>query len=388
MDALTYNRQQHLETKTIRALQQTVGASPDGKWGRQTVRLLCRWQQGQGLQADGKIGPATLNALRDQWRLDREPQGDEALDDADPNAGDSAPHDGHDELESEQDLFPLTVEGMDEPPDTGTVTELRPGDAGPAVAAFQNDLFALGFAAGRPDATYGPTFAKAVAAFQTAAATPDRIAQCRRTTLSPEVCFQGDASGRLDGATQREIKRWKSSGWRWQAPGAHHVERRVRVADLGSMPRSSAHLAEIDGVAGKQLRLHHLAAKDYRALVDAANKEAGLDLRACSAWRPHRWKSKAEYDAFVTKEYGSVREGRKWLAYSSPHETGLCIDFGSEGLEPKRKTVSRQRATAAYAWLVDNAYRFGWTPYKREPWHWEHPLSLRAWITGRSDWTT
>jgi hypothetical protein len=34
--------------------------------------------------------------------------------------------------------------------------------------------------------------------------------------------------------------------------------------------------------------------------------------------------------------------------------------------------VGRQRKTRAYAWLKENAGRYGFYPYKSEPWHWEY----------------
>ena len=55
----------------------------------------------------------------------------------------------------------------------------------------------------------------------------------------------------------------------------------------------------------------------------------------------------------------------------SPHETGLAFDIGNHGLEPVSATKSQQKKTPAFAWLKENAHRFGITPYKHEPWHWE-----------------
>jgi len=84
----------------------------------------------------------------------------------------------------------------------------------------------------------------------------------------------------------------------------------------------------------------------------------------------------------MIKKFGSVKEGRRWVAYNSPHETGLAVDFGVGGLEPSRRTRKKQRQTPLHNWLVENAHHFGFHPYKTEPWHWEFPIGLKAWKSG------
>jgi len=57
----------------------------------------------------------------------------------------------------------------------------------------------------------------------------------------------------------------------------------------------------------------------------------------------------------------------------SPHHTGRAIDIHVGGeLSRNDKNVAYQRKQAAYQWLVCNAARFGFFPYKVEPWHWEY----------------
>lgn len=164
-----------------------------------------------------------------------------------------------------------------------------------------------------------------------------------------------------------------------------YEEKRVRVKAFGSLPKGSKLLVEVPGVGGKARHLHVLAAKGFEALAQAMQKELQLELRIASGWRPHKWKSRQEYEQIVKAKYGTVQEGQKWLAYSSPHETGLAMDIGVGGLTPNRKTRDQQRKTPLHQWLVANAYRFGWHPYKQEPWHWEFPISKSAWTTGQPD---
>lgn len=160
-----------------------------------------------------------------------------------------------------------------------------------------------------------------------------------------------------------------------------YVEDRVRVRRYGTLPRDSKLLVPIAGV-GRSRRLHTLAAAAFERMRAAVLEALEVDLRAASGWRPRRWASWADYERTVIKRFGSVREGRRWLAYQSPHETGLAVDFGTGGLWPTRSTVAKQRATPLHGWLVENAHRFGWHPYKVEPWHWEYPLPFAAWETG------
>lgn len=64
-------------------------------------------------------------------------------------------------------------------------------------------------------------------------------------------------------------------------------------------------------------------------------------------------------------------------ATCSPHRTGTAIDLyvghleghGVDSTDPVNRRHQAQGAT--YRWLVENAHRFGFTPYVFEPWHWE-----------------
>jgi LAS superfamily LD-carboxypeptidase LdcB len=117
-------------------------------------------------------------------------------------------------------------------------------------------------------------------------------------------------------------------------------------------------------------------------MAAAAAHDLGIVLLGASGWRPHRWSSWTAYVNFVTERYGSIEKGRLYLAFDSPHETGLTLDFGCGGLEPRSATIVLQKQTPLFHWLVANADRFGWHPYKVEPWHWEYPVSLSNYKSG------
>lgn len=161
-----------------------------------------------------------------------------------------------------------------------------------------------------------------------------------------------------------------------------YEERRVKVDNFGTLPGGSPLLKEVPGTRGKPRKLHTLAAAAFSAMAVAVRRDLGIELLAASAWRRHRWRSREHYEATLIAKYGSVRAGRKWLAYNSPHETGLAVDLGVGGLAPTRKTAAAQRKTPLHAWLVVHAHEYGWHPYKVEPWHWEFPLSQAAFKSG------
>jgi len=160
------------------------------------------------------------------------------------------------------------------------------------------------------------------------------------------------------------------------------TERRVRVADFGVLGADSPLLRVVPSVAGKTCRLHVLAAAALDRMAVACRADVGVVLLVASGHRAHRWKGWAEYERFCVRQYGSLVEGRKWVAFDSPHETGLAIDFGSGGLEPRSVTAAMQRKTVAYKWLAEHAHEYGFTPYLREPWHWEYWIPRAAWESG------
>jgi D-alanyl-D-alanine dipeptidase len=158
-------------------------------------------------------------------------------------------------------------------------------------------------------------------------------------------------------------------------------ENRVKVSDYGVVATDDRRLVPVASVGGKSERLHATAAAAFKSLRAAASR-AGHDLRIASGWRAHKWRSRAHYERAMIEQYGSVGKGQRYRAYNSPHETGLAFDLGSGGLRPHSASIARQRRTALYQWLVENAAGHGVTPYNNEPWHWEVNVSRMTWRTG------
>jgi D-alanyl-D-alanine dipeptidase len=165
-----------------------------------------------------------------------------------------------------------------------------------------------------------------------------------------------------------------------------YTESRVTVAAFGSLPRASGLLVPVPTAVGyPQQRMHVVAAKKFGRLSDAILDAFGYVGAAASGWRPHRWTSRQQYEQRLISQYGSVAKGRLYLAFDSPHETGLAVDLGCGGLEPRSATIAQQRSTPLYRWLVANMDQYGAHPYLIEPWHIEFPVSDHEYQLGVED---
>ena len=165
-----------------------------------------------------------------------------------------------------------------------------------------------------------------------------------------------------------------------------YTENRVYVKDYGTLPVGSPLLVPIPTAPGhKQQFIHKAVLPDFLAMATAGEADLGFPFLVASGHRPPLWATIEAYNADMIKQYGSVAEGRKWRAFASAHQTGLAFDFGCGGLTPDRKTIPQQKQTPLYKWLVQNAYKWNWTPYLMESWHLEHRISLSSWQTGKPD---
>lgn len=63
MTSVEYNKKQGYKASMWRDVQDLVGAKVDGCPGPETAECVTLWQQEHGLEPDGKVGPATLQAM-------------------------------------------------------------------------------------------------------------------------------------------------------------------------------------------------------------------------------------------------------------------------------------------------------------------------------------
>ena len=146
---------------------------------------------------------------------------------------------------------------------------------------------------------------------------------------------------------------------------------------------SKSDLVTVRGAFGAKVPLHRLAAAAHKALVCAARADGIKPPLLLPTGRRSGFRDpKQQMEAWkrAVKKYGSEKAANKWVARpgSSAHQTGRAIDFYM-GLSNSSSNVDKLRKTRAYNWMVTNAQRFGFYPYKTEPWHWEYnPASAPA----------
>jgi len=161
------------------------------------------------------------------------------------------------------------------------------------------------------------------------------------------------------------------------------VENRVYVRDFSSLPKDSPLLTPVPTAPGhKQQFIHKAVLADFMDMSSALNKDLGFPILVASGWRPPLWATRTAYEKDMIAQYGSVAKGQKFRAFASSHQTALAFDFGCGGLYPVSKTIDEQKKTKTYLWLVDNAYKYGWTNFHVEPWHYEHKVTQQAFLTG------
>lgn len=180
------------------------------------------------------------------------------------------------------------------------------------------------------------------------------------------------------------------------------IQTRVRLEEYGNIEQIQVKLVEVpapdpiflksknDWKKFTPQKLHPLAAKRFFAMNEAWMKEnPGMPpMTISSGYRKPRFASMEEYKEFARREgYSSVAEAREYVAFESPHSTGLAFDLYTwpkmkPGLYADRRFIELQKTDKMYKWMKANAYRFGISPYVKETWHWEVKIPKESWITG------
>jgi len=135
----------------------------------------------------------------------------------------------------------------------------------------------------------------------------------------------------------------------------------------------------VDGVGGRRVPLHRLAARAWAALANKARAD-GLPeplLRPVSGYRSVAHQKRLWERALA--RYGSVKRARQYVAVpgGSAHHSGRAIDLYLGGLNDSSR-IPQLRTLPAYKWMVAHAERFGFYPYPTEPWHWEYNPPARS----------
>lgn len=114
----------------------------------------------------------------------------------------------------------------------------------------------------------------------------------------------------------------------------------------------------------------------FCAMVEALWEEEGLRLVNTSAYRSYQTQ-KSLYARYYAQD-GAIADRYSARAGYSEHQTGLALDVIAPG-----GTLRSFQDTAQFAWMRENAHRFGFilrygegmeeiTGYKFEPWHYRY----------------
>ncbi|HET7674920.1 MAG TPA: M15 family metallopeptidase [Gammaproteobacteria bacterium] len=159
------------------------------------------------------------------------------------------------------------------------------------------------------------------------------------------------------------------------------------AAHRGCPPQPEAAEAELVSIGGdiygRDQRLIVPAAQAWQAMVSAAAAD-GVGLQPVSAFRG------IEYQAGIVRRklaagqpIGQILKVSAAPGYSE-HHTGRAVDIATAGADPLVETFAD---TPAFAWLTENAGKFGFkmsyprdNPYGMiyEPWHWAFQLDAIA----------
>ena len=129
--------------------------------------------------------------------------------------------------------------------------------------------------------------------------------------------------------------------------------------------------------SGRVVELRADAAQAFRAMQQAA-REAGVEIVPISGFRTRNYQDRLF--ARAIGRYGDRRSAARWVAPPgySEHHSGLAVDIGALD-SPETDVETTFEGTVAFAWLKDNAQRFGFElSFPRdnpqgvsyEPWHW------------------
>lgn len=173
-----------------------------------------------------------------------------------------------------------------------------------------------------------------------------------------------------DGTMSRQTAAKLKEGW--QARRAHLQRPCIE------RPRAqTAAIPEEARYEKRDLRLEPDVLRAYLQLLAEA-KAARVEISATQGalLAASSWRDPADDKASCTRNPGPCNGTAKAVGCSA-HWSGRALDLNLgflPGRDPTDSTYANrlhQSRSAAYAWLLDNAGRFGFVNYYYEPWHWE-----------------
>lgn len=110
-----------------------------------------------------------------------------------------------------------------------------------------------------------------------------------------------------------------------------------------------------------------------KRLLETAREE-GIELLIISAFRSYDTQASLKFEYKVIYGAGTANQFSADQGYSE-HQLGTSVDFTTSAVGG---ALSEFKSDPAFEWLIDNAYKYGFTLsypegnvyYKFEPWHW------------------
>lgn len=133
----------------------------------------------------------------------------------------------------------------------------------------------------------------------------------------------------------------------------------------GKLPESV--LTDITNPNGKVIKLNLIAAPQYKKMVEAYKEETGRDLNSSQGYRLCGSPERGCKDGFT--QWCAWYKWNKNPAYAADPRKGCS---SNHGLGCAVDVENCKSGSATHKWLKENASRFGFKPYYRESWHWEH----------------
>src|SRR5215831_5493034 len=278
------------------------------------------------------------------------------------------------DAESELELMPETAavtrrlaggRSTRSPPRSVPSRRQRPGPAAPVRAPLPSDV-------------HGWILDTNCSALELIADPALRNRFLREINLKQEH-FHGNLAEELFEAMARVVPEWRVPETKSTKKSGSGVKYRPDIANIVvPIPGEPKCHFERNGKRFKRDRKLHPEASEFLVRMRDAAAKDGIPIRlnpgCLTAWRT----PEEQRDLSKGKDARAVAKG------IGPHVYGLAVDLrlGVMGLQYKEATteppaekmaniVSMYRSPV-YKWMALYGSKFGWFPYKREPWHWEY----------------
>ncbi len=390
--AIGYNRRRLGERITpaqLKALQTKLGVDPTGKFDEPTIQAVARFQASHHLSMDGKIGPRTEGVM--------------PIPKVEPKAGTkpaAQTPDGTSEGASGGTAAGVAGAGAKAGAE-GAPKKPRKTVAPPTridrktVIKYFNEAFDAQF---KDAGLFHAVFKVRLQKFKKLRHKPGAF-----KSYKDIASVWNDFSAKLSGWS-KDIRLYRPTlVLEASSPKGKPVYYKITISlrrdavTLKQAAKIEKGLVNVDSsytYGGRRIKVSPEVYESYKKLYAAA-KAAGLTAKVpqlfkiVSGYRSvkHQQRIYANKVASLKAKHPNwsdrqiERQARKWVAKpgTSAHNTGHAIDlYMGWGLSSSNANKMQRKSSKLYKrygkyweWLKENAPKYGFLPYSREPWHWE-----------------